>query len=326
MVAGVSARGGRRAAARQRLGAQGREHVLEVQRQRLLAALADVVAERGLARVTVAHIVARSNVSRRTFYELFEDREVCFLAAFDHAIAQASMTVIPAFAGERGWRERVRAGLTAILAFLDDRPGLGALLVVDALGAGPQALARRAAVLAQLIETVDAGRGERKPAQELPPLTAEGTVGAVLSIVHARLLERNSQPLIELLNPLSSIVVLPYLGAAAARRELTRPTPKAGGPPRRSQTDLLEDLDMRLTYRTVRVLTAIAVQPRASNRRIAELAGVTDQGQISKLLARLSALGLVLNTAVPRKGQPNTWTLTAKGTAVERALGLHTGS
>ena len=65
----------------------GAEHVAEIQRARILAAMVDVVAERGAANVTVARVVTRSGVSRRTFYELFEDREDCFLAAFDQAVA-----------------------------------------------------------------------------------------------------------------------------------------------------------------------------------------------------------------------------------------------
>ena len=77
---------------------------------------------------------------------------------------------------------------------------------------------------------------------------------------------------------------------------------------------------MRLTYRTVRVLTAIATQPGTSNREIAEHAGISDQGQISKLLHRLSTLGLIHNTAANTKGQPNAWTLTPHGTHIETNL------
>jgi AcrR family transcriptional regulator/DNA-binding MarR family transcriptional regulator len=294
--------------------------VLEVQRRRLLAATVDVVAERGLSRVTVAHIVVRSNVSRRTFYDLFADREACFLATFDDAIAQATPIVLAAWESEQDWREKIRAGLTAILEFLGDKPGLRSLLIVDALGAGTDALDHRAKVLAQIIHTVDKGRYARKTGPELPPLTAEGTLGAALSIIHARTLTRDPEPLIDLLNPLMSMIVLPYLGATAARRELTRPVP---APRERSHRaphqDLLAGFDMRLTYRTVRVLTAIATQPGASNREVAEHSGISDQGQISKLLYRLCTLGLIHNTA-DAKGRPNVWTLTPHGAQIEQSL------
>jgi chromosome segregation and condensation protein ScpB len=84
---------------------------------------------------------------------------------------------------------------------------------------------------------------------------------------------------------------------------------------------------MRLTYRTVRVLIAVAANPGASNRRIAEAAGVADQGQISKLLTRLEHLGLIENVGEgSARGEPNAWNLTAKGAEVEHAIGAETGT
>jgi DNA-binding MarR family transcriptional regulator len=118
--------------------------------------------------------------------------------------------------------------------------------------------------------------------------------------------------------------VLPYLGQAAAARETARPSPRRRriAPP---SGDPLRELDMRLTYRTVRVLLAIgelvAQGAGSSNRRVAEAAGVVDQGQISKLLARLEHLGLIANTgAGPARGEPNVWRLTQKGEDIERTI------
>jgi AcrR family transcriptional regulator len=317
--AAAAARDGR-PGSRRRMDGPERERVLAVQRQRLLAATADVVAEQGLPQVTVAHIVARSNVSRRTFYDLFPDREACFLATLDDALDRLSPLVLAAWARERTWRGKVRAGLTAILEVLDDKPELRSLLIVDALGAGPDALARRARVLAQMTTAIDAARKEVKAGHEPPPLTAEGTVGAVLSIVHARALARDPAPLIALLNPLMGMIVLPYLGAAAARRELEHSVPASRGRTRAPRRDLLDGLDMRLTYRTVRVLSALAAHPGASNREVAAGAGITDQGQISKLLHRLCTLGLIHNAAPDTKGHPNAWTLTPHGVEIETSL------
>lgn len=82
---------------------------------------------------------------------------------------------------------------------------------------------------------------------------------------------------------------------------------------------------MRITYRTVRVLMVIAEHPDASNRQIAAGAGITDQGQVSKLLARLEHLGLIYNRGLgPVKGAPNAWQLTARGRAVEGAIRVRT--
>jgi hypothetical protein len=136
-------------------------------------------------------------------------------------------------------------------------------------------------------------------------------------------LEGGKESVTDLLGPLMSMIVLPYLGAKAASRELSRPAPiprdRRPRPPARSQ-DPLEGLNMRLTYRTVRVLMAVAEHPGASNREIAEGAGIVDQGQISKLLTRLAGLSLVENRGEGQeKGAANAWQLTACGAQVERA-------
>jgi DNA-binding IclR family transcriptional regulator len=79
-----------------------------------------------------------------------------------------------------------------------------------------------------------------------------------------------------------------------------------------------------MTYRTVRVLEAIAAQPGASNRGVAHSAGIADQGQVSKLLARLQRHGLLANRGVGHvKGEPNAWTLTERGARVAYSLGGH---
>jgi DNA-binding MarR family transcriptional regulator len=78
---------------------------------------------------------------------------------------------------------------------------------------------------------------------------------------------------------------------------------------------------MRLTYRTGRVLQAIARYPGASNREVAERAGIVDQGQISKLLARLEAAEVITNQSEGNsRGAPNAWRLTERGERVERGV------
>jgi AcrR family transcriptional regulator/DNA-binding MarR family transcriptional regulator len=285
-----------------------------------------LVRERGAGGVTVAHVVARSGVSRRTFYELFEDREDCFLAAFDTAVARAGESVSAAYAGDGRWCERMRAALGAALAFLDREPEMGVLAVVGALGGGPRALERRAEVLRRMVDAVYEGRLQGRGAKPVERLVAEGVVGAVLAVVHARLLEAKPKPLISLLNPLMGIIVLPYLGPAAAAREAARPMPAAPRPVK-PRGDPLRDLDMRLTYRTVRVLLAIASEPAASNRQVASAAGIGDQGQISKLLSRLQALGLIENGGGDHsKGEPNAWSLTPHGLAITQTIQTQTKS
>lgn len=312
--------------ARLRPGPNGlpRGKVTEIQRSRLLAAAVETVDEAGYARMTVAQVIARARVSRKTFYDVFTDREDCFLAAFEQAASQAGSLMRQAYQREAGWRDGVRSGLAALLLLLDDEPRLARLCVVEALGAGSRVLERRAQLLEELAEVVDRGRFVTSAVREPPEVAAEGVVGAVFAVLHTRLLEGGKEPLLELLGALMNIVVLPYLGARAASRELSRPAPEISRdgrlPARARSKDPLDGLNMRLTYRTVRVLVVIGQHPGASNREIAEGSGIVDQGQISKLLTRLARLKLVENTGEGQeRGGPNAWHLTARGAQVERA-------
>jgi AcrR family transcriptional regulator/DNA-binding MarR family transcriptional regulator len=288
----------------------------------MLSAMAEVAAERGAGNATVAHVVARSGVSRRTFYDLFADREDCFMAAFEDALERVSARVLPAWESGGAWQARVRGALGEILLFVEEEPDLGRLLFVESLVAGPKAMARRTGIVAVLVGAVEEGEREGSARREPPVLSAEGLVGAVLAVVHTRLVAHEEGSLLELLNPLMGMIVLPYLGEGAAKREAKRPQPKPARSRRGAQRrDPLRDLDMRLTYRTVRVLVAIAANPGGSNRQVAHTSGVADQGQISKLLLRLQNLGLIENTGQgPARGEPNAWRLTQKGHEIEQTI------
>jgi AcrR family transcriptional regulator len=294
------------------------EQVGEIQRARILGAMVDLTHERGAERVTVAHVVARAGVSRRTFYELFEDREACLLAALDDAFERIADVVLPAYRREHVWSDRIGAGLTAMLELFDSEPGMAALCVVDTLAAGPAAMERRTRVVDALVRTVDRGRREAAAPAGLSRVTAEGVVGAVLGVLYTRLCEPSPKPLMVLRGQLMSMIVLPYLGSEVAAAELARRPLRVR---RARNTDPLKQLDIRLTYRTMRVLCAVAARPGLNNRQVAREAGVADQGQMSKLLARLEGLGLIANAGESQiRGEPNVWTLTPRGHELERAI------
>ncbi|MGH2835110.1 MAG: TetR/AcrR family transcriptional regulator [Solirubrobacteraceae bacterium] len=301
------------------VGARG--HVTEIQRARMISAMIDVVSERTRSESTVAHVVARSGVSRRTFYEVFEDFEDCFVAALDRCIERAREYVLLDYDPNQRWRQRVRTGLTGLLEFLAQEPAMGRLCIVETLGAGPRIHERRMLVVDQLTALIDEGRSEPKVSKALPPLTAEGVVGGVLSVLHARLIGRPDDSLLGLTGPLMGMIVLPYLGPGAAQKESARPAPSARERAPAGHRDPLRDLEMRLTYRTVRVLLAIAASPGSSNRKVGFDSGIEDQGQISKLLSRLERLGLIENGGAGQvRGAPNAWLLTDRGREVERLV------
>jgi AcrR family transcriptional regulator len=299
-----------------------------MQRSRLLVGAVGAIEEHGYAGTTVAHITARAKVSRRTFYELFEGREACVAALIEDVLALLEDELARADLEGLSWRERVRGGLVAILGFFDREPALARVCVVQALSSGPRVLERRATILTQLAGVLDEGRGEGPRGGDCTALTAEGLVGATFGIVHARLLHGERQALLELVGELMGMIVLPYMGPAVARREQAMPAPKASmslesGLLARMvpSEDPLQGLQMRWTYRTARVMQGISELPGASNREVADYAGIHDQGQVSKLLARLQRLGLISNAGNGQvRGEPNAWSLTVLGDQVAQRL------
>jgi AcrR family transcriptional regulator len=305
-----------------------------MQRARLLAAAVSVVGETGWSGVTVAQVARRARVSRRTFYDLFSDRDDCLLAMLDDALARIEQDLANATLATGGsWCARVREGLWRILSFFDREPVLARVCVLEASHGGPLVLARREEIFARLALVLEGGR-EESPRGETSRLTAEGLVGAAFTIIQARLSRENPEPLTGLTGELMSMIVLPYLGPKAARREQHRtdPTPlpapsygQAGGPS--GDHNPLREIPMRLTYRTARVLQAAAENPGASNRLLGEQADLYDQGQVSKLLARLRRLGLLENTGQGQpRGEPNAWTLTQLGESITTQLNLPGGT
>jgi AcrR family transcriptional regulator len=306
----------------------GGVYIPEFQRTRLLDATFALVGAEGYRRLTARRVSGWAGVSNKTFYDLFSDREDCFLAAFDYAVDQLAGVVVPAWEREKDWAAKVRAGLAALLSHLDGEPALRRLVFVEALGAGPRVLARRAEVLDALAGPVDEGRRGVRAGGELPPLTAEGIVGATFGVIYARLIQDDPEPLTGLLNALIATIVLPYRGHAAAAREHARLDPEltamsggaSGGRSVAAAGKPVTSLDFRLTVRTQLVLTAVArLCERGSdpsNREISSAAGVRDQGQISRLLARLEGLGLLQNAGGETQGIPNAWRLTPKGQGI----------
>lgn len=287
----------------------------------MLAAASQIACERGAANVAVAHIVQRAGVSRRTFYELFTDGEDCLLAALEDALARATARVEPAWRSRGSWRERVRSSLVELLGLFDEEPLLAHLLVVESLGVSHRVLERRARVLAVVVESIDEGRPGAQPVDAAVRLSVEGAVGGVLAVLHARITQRAAGSLMVLTGPLTSILVLPYEGTAAARRELRRPAPPATQLGETAHADPIRAAGIRLTYRTARVLGVIAEHPGSSNREVGSFAGMSDQGQISKLLARLERVGMIANQSHRQHpGEPNIWALTPAGRRVASSM------
>jgi AcrR family transcriptional regulator len=316
------------------LNGRAGEHIAEIQRARLIAGAVRAVDELGYTRATVTDVTRGARVSRRTFYEQFSSLEDCLAAVLDNTVERVVGELAHADLAGLSWRERVRGGLCLILSFLDREPVLARVCVVESARGGQRVLEHRERIAKQLVRIVEDGREQGTRAQDPPPLTAEGLVGAAVSIVHARLVRGEREPLTGLLGELMYMIVLPYLGPSVARRERARSLPAAGVlqgaraevEAANGHGDPLAGIPMRLTYRTVRVLEAVAEHPGFSNRMVRESADIADEGQCSKLLARLERFGLLANTGAGHtKGEPNSWRLTSKGLQVTQTIRAHAG-
>ncbi|MGH2911247.1 MAG: TetR/AcrR family transcriptional regulator [Solirubrobacteraceae bacterium] len=308
-------------------GGANQSPLAAIQRSRMLIAAEQVACDEGAANLSVAKVVERAGVSRRTFYEGFSDIHDCLLAVLRYSLQEVRERVLPAYeAAGASWRGRIRAALGELLLLFDERADLANLLVVQWPLAGPTAAAQRAQLLSVLVEVVgDGARGEDGPARgSQGAIVAEGIVGGVLAILHRRISEQDDgrARLTELTSPLMSTIVLPYRGDAAARAELARPAPRARGRRVATIENPLRHLGLRLTQRTVSVIAALADAPGSSNRAVADAAGIHDQGQASKLLMRLQRAGVLVNdkAGVRLSGEPNTWRLTGLGEAIARSL------
>jgi AcrR family transcriptional regulator len=311
-----------------------------LQRSRLLGAAIGVLARPGYTGFTVAAVCEHAGVSRRTFYEVFENHEQCFAAILADAEQCASGVIADLDLGRLAWSERMRMGLWAILCLVDEDPALAKACLAESQHAGGLVQARREQIVAQLVDALDQGRAQGTGASATSRLTAEALVGAISSVIATRIAQAHRDDGVaggpgvrSLLGELVGMIVLPYQGPAAARKQIERSLPNApafasaGTTASDRDRDPLAGLPMRLTYRTARVLQAVTKLTEtgagASNRQIAEHAGISDAGQISKLLARLAQRGLLENTTIAsrERGEANQWLLTQTGRRVVQSIG-----
>jgi AcrR family transcriptional regulator len=185
-----------------------------------MAAMAEVVAERGYATVKVKDVTDAAGVSRRTFYEHFKNKEVCFIATFDEALERMRESVIDAAAAAPSdeWPVRIRAGLDAALEFLAQEPDLARLFLIEAPGVGPGAKASSRRLVEELIERLREGRSSRTGGKKLPAATEEVLVGGVARLVVRALNAGGGKRINNLLPELTEFVLTPYLGADEAVR------------------------------------------------------------------------------------------------------------
>jgi AcrR family transcriptional regulator len=201
--------------------------VREVQRARMLEAMVQVVAEKGYARVAVADVVERAGVSRKTFYEQFDNKDDCFLAAYDASADRLLAAIDGALATfAPDWLAATRAAVRTYLATLAANPAFARAFLIEVLGAGPPALTRRTAVqarfAAQLREVHRRARRDIPEIPEVPPHTFAAAVGAVNELVTAHVLERGAETLAQLVDPIVDVELALLVGRQMAEELAAR--------------------------------------------------------------------------------------------------------
>ena len=193
-----------------------REFITRHQRARIIAALAEETAEKGYRAVTVADIVKRAKIARNTFYENFSSKEDCFLATQEFAMSAALERVVTAAGEIDDWPQRVRAGLTAFLAYVAEEPALARTCMVEALSAGPASVRYYEESQQAFVSLFQLGRSVSPHGSELPETLEEALIGGVFWIVYQRLTGPEPDKIGELLPELTEFILTPYIGADAA--------------------------------------------------------------------------------------------------------------
>jgi len=316
-----------------------REEVVQDQRERILRAVAQVLAERGFAGTTIGLVVTRARVSTRTFYELFDGLEECLIAIMDSVLEQVVALAAQELAAEECWQDGVRSALAAVLSFFDREPELACVCIVETLAGGPVVLKHREGVMAAFRLPVVERIEREVPA--ISPLTAEGVMSSVLGIMHAHIVEQKPGPFIELLGPMIGLATAPYLSARSVQQEIEKGDELAQAIRKGDSRWSLQVQDVQdtepaaapeaipfanlgdATARRLReCVVFLAEYPDSSNREVGVGIDLVHQSQISKLLTYLAREGLVTKRS-EGKGKRNAWRLTPKGEEIAQALTQH---
>jgi AcrR family transcriptional regulator len=183
-----------------------------------------IVADKGYAATTVTDLTGEAGISRTTFYELFADKEACFLAAYDNAVDALVRRISSAYEAEERWPARARAGLRTLLEALAADPAQARLALVDVASAGPAAQRRFRAAVQRLTPFFDEGRDFAPGGRALPANASRMAAGAVVGLISDELVAGRTDELPSLLSDVLFATLVAYLGPDAAAREVAEET------------------------------------------------------------------------------------------------------
>jgi AcrR family transcriptional regulator len=195
-----------------------REFVAQNQRERLLAALAECLEEKGYDSTTVSSIGKRAGVSKSDFYKQFESKDACFVAAYDDAVERIRERVRAACAEREDWGGGVLAALDSLLELFVAEPAQAQLVLVEGLRAGRGVYDRYQVALQSFVPYLQDGAPAPAGGERPPEATDEAVVGGIASLLARRVLAGEAKKLRDLLPDIAEFALTPFLGTAEARR------------------------------------------------------------------------------------------------------------
>jgi AcrR family transcriptional regulator len=196
--------------------------VADSQRERVLAAMRELVAGRGYQDIPVAEVIRRAGVSRKTFYELYAGKEECFVAVYERELERLFFPTLQAFAGSEAWVDRLRTALGVLLGGLAADPDGARICFVEVLAAGPKALARRNEAMARLDPLFDRAHVSTAVGRERPRAVTAGAVGYLSEVLNREVAAGRAEQLPTLRAELMYTLTLPFVGPYNAGKELAR--------------------------------------------------------------------------------------------------------
>lgn len=193
----------------------------ESRRQLILEAMVRVVGRQGYRQTSVADVIEEAGTTRTTFYKYFDDKQDCFLAAYDWVVERVLGEVLANCNGQQSWLERVRIGLTTIVELFSLDPELARTAIVEVAAAGADARQRHWNAVNKFTEFLEDGREESR-GRELPDNIALMAAGAVSGLIFDELLTGRADRLPELLPDLLFALLVPYIGPGAAAEEMRK--------------------------------------------------------------------------------------------------------
>jgi AcrR family transcriptional regulator len=201
-----------------------REEVVKSQRERIVDATAQIVAEKGFAGLTIPEIASRANVSHETFYEMYPTKHDAFLGAQKVGLHQALRTTAEAYeSAGRDWPEGVAAGLNALMDFVCSEPSHAHLTLVDTFGASPAAIEIRENALASFTEYLRPGFDHAALDCEVPAVAAEAVAGGIWQVLHHYIEHKRLDELCDASPQLVYLTLNPFIGAERAAETARRP-------------------------------------------------------------------------------------------------------